>query len=336
MPDTCPRLCLRVYLIIDLQLLERSVVMGSEFWWLLPLLCCGSDPCSLRMLWRLQRCCSSSDSCVWGLHAFISRVTLAVLVPLTGSEEWASSHLKRFLGRVFVERQWMWLVDKAVQDVGIAGGSGCCSHTDIPAWFAVLCHLQSWYQGCVSSVWQHKTKAGLKQKILRLCFVWKSTLQSGFSIGMAWNAEDCKHCKESQKFISAFQLWGLEWCLVTLLPAGPGAFSLMQTWQKYWQFINCHLFLSSQSRQLIFTTDVNNWWDCRQVLCAHCIWIERGKIYGDPYSYGEGINDTQINCYPTAFCYSQPQLENFSCSSCLTTWAPSAWNGRARALQEEP
>lgn len=46
---------------------------GHRILMALPLLCCGSDPCSLRMLWELQSCCSSSESCFWGLHAFISR-----------------------------------------------------------------------------------------------------------------------------------------------------------------------------------------------------------------------------------------------------------------------
>lgn len=149
---------------------------------------------------------------------------------------------------------------------------------------------------------------------MRFCFVWKSTQQR------------IVNTVKNLKFISALQLWGLEWCLVTLLSAGPGAFCLMQTWQKYWLFINCHLFLSSQLGQLIFTTGET---------AGKCSVLTASELREGSCTCGEGINDTWINCYPTAFCCSQPQLENFSFSSSMTTWTPSAWNDRERDVQEK-
>lgn len=146
-------------------------------------------------------------------------------------------------------------------------GCVCCMHTDIPAWFVILCHLQSRHQDWTSSIWQHKIKAELKQKApneVVLCV----SRQNRFSNGMALRAKNCKDRKNLPKFSPAFRYTAVR---LGMMPCDPPAckhwgFLLHANCQKYWQLINYRLHLSSQSRLLIFITDVDSWWNCREML----------------------------------------------------------------------
>lgn len=148
---TWPRLCLRLWLVIDLQLWERSVVTGTEFRWFsvaalsqVAAFLCISESCCRNAGVLLQQ----GDSCGWELNICACVMAPSVILSWTGTVQQTSRCLREasnaapdFWGR-FLQREskcsWymsLYRIQWCQVDVCVAG------RQVLPPHFVDFCHL---------------------------------------------------------------------------------------------------------------------------------------------------------------------------------------------------